>query len=123
MQNVNMPTPRIRTVIINSESPERLVTFWSSFLAVDVLDAEPDPDIIWIKPDSVDGVNLGFQRVEAAAPASRAHLDVAVEDLDAAQQTIESLAGSHVETNSLADGFEWRVVADPDGNEFCIFQE
>jgi hypothetical protein len=21
----------------------------------------------------------------------------------------------------LPDGFEWRVMADPDGNEFCLF--
>jgi hypothetical protein len=28
-----------------------------------------------------------------------------------------------VQRHTLDHGFEWRVCADPDGNEFCIFTE
>lgn len=50
------------------------------------------------------------------------HLDTGVADLDEAQARAEALGGSLVETHEIM-GFTWRVMADPEGNEFCIASE
>lgn len=116
-----MPSPRIRTIIINTEQPQHLVTFWSSFLGVEIQKDEPDSGIVWLCPDTEGGVNLGFQRVHAKlGHHTEMHLDIAVAGLDRAQRRIEDLGGRLVQRNTLDHGFEWRVCADPDGNEFCI---
>jgi predicted enzyme related to lactoylglutathione lyase len=46
-----------------------------------------------------------------------------VNNLDDAQTLIESLGGSLKKRNTLDNGFEWRVMTDPEDNEFCIFVE
>jgi hypothetical protein len=50
------------------------------------------------------------------------HLGLVVEDLDASTDGIEGLGGRWLEpgdTHEL-DGFRWRCMADPHGNEFDI---
>jgi predicted enzyme related to lactoylglutathione lyase len=117
-----MASPRIRTLIINTEQPQHLVMFWSSFLEVDIKQDDPGSGIVWLQPDTDGGVNLGFQRVHAKlGHHTETHLDIAVSGLDHALRRIEELGGRLVQRNTLDSGFEWRVCADPDGNEFCIF--
>jgi len=49
--------------------------------------------------------------------------DVVVDDLDEATAQAEALGGRWTEPGSTRDldGFLWRCMADPEGNEFCIF--
>jgi predicted enzyme related to lactoylglutathione lyase len=62
----------------------------------------------------------GLQKVfEPKAGCNRVKLDAGVDDLDAGQDRIEELGGVLVESHEVG-GFEWRVMADPEGNEFCI---
>lgn len=113
---------RIRTVIMNTTEPGRLADFWSRLLEVEVRDSAED--IVWLHADSPGAANVGFQQVGAkVAEHTETHLDVAVDDLDAAQRLIEELGGSLLITNVTDGGFEWRIMLDPDGNEFCIFVE
>lgn len=119
-----MALGRIRTVIVNTTRPPELAAFWSALLGVDVAVDDPTAGIIWLRPDTEGGTNLGFQRVDhPRSGRTETHVDVAVDDLDDAQRRIEQLGGRVVSINRLADGFEWRVVTDLDGNEFCIFVE
>ena len=115
--------PHIRTVIINAEDQPRLLAFWSGLLDVAIRGPQ-DQSIVWLEADTPGGVNLGIQQVASKIGThTEAHVDVAVEDLDAAQQRIEDLGGRLVQVHRTGDGFTWRVVADPEDNEFCIFAE
>ena len=49
----------------------------------------------------------------------RLHLDAEVPDIAAARDRIIELGGTHV-TDREMGGFHWTVMADPEGNEFCI---
>jgi predicted enzyme related to lactoylglutathione lyase len=119
-----MTSPRIRTIIINAEDPAVVVAFWAAFLDVTVQDADDDAGIVWLRPQTVGGVNLGVQRVEHAPSAgTEVHVDIAVDDLDQAMATVEGLGGRLRQANRLENGFEWRVMCDPAGHEFCIFVE
>lgn len=119
-----MAKPHLRTVIINTEQPQHLVTFWSSFLEVDIRHDDEEAGIVWLEPDTDGGVGIGLQRVHAKlGHHTEVHLDIAVPHLDRAQRRIEELGGKLVQRHTSPNGFEWRVCADPDGNEFCIFSE
>lgn len=120
-----MGTPQIRTVIINANDPQPVVAFWSGFLEVGIAHHDDHARITWLAPSAPGGVNIGIQQVDDPAdpPVTTVHLDLAVDDLDAATETITRLGGGHRRTNRLADGFEWRVMHDPAGHEFCIFRE
>lgn len=115
-----MPSPRIVTVIVNSEQPDRLVEFWRAFFQTEVQFS--GAGITWLKPTAEGAVNLGVQQVERKLGGhTETHLDIAVDDLDGAQAVVEELGGRLEAVHRLDNGFEWRVMRDPDGNEFCIF--
>ena len=82
-----------------------------------------DPERLRRALDRWCGVALDEFRDEAWASGEASRLAevhaTAVEDLAAAQTRIEELGGSLVETHDMA-GFTWRVMADPEGNEFWI---
>ena len=50
------------------------------------------------------------------------HLDLVVDDLDAATAEVEQLGGPWLEpgTTRELEGFRWRCMADPEGNEFDL---
>jgi predicted enzyme related to lactoylglutathione lyase len=107
---------------IDSTDPERLTHFWCAVLGVEVDSSIGDGQFIVLSPTK-DGLTVGFQRVpEEKVGKNRVHLDLVVEDLDAATQEIESLGGRWLEPGNTREleGFQWRIMADPEGNEFDI---
>ena len=69
------------------------------------------------------GPTLAFQRVADPTPGkNRLHLDLHVPDRTATAQ--ELLAdGATLVAERAEHGFTWTVLADPDGNQFCLAQE
>lgn len=117
-----MAFAHLHTVILNTVRQEESVTFWSAFLDVDVATDDPETRIVWLRPDTDGGVNIGFQLVDRPLDAHiETHLDLAVADLDEAQARVEALGGRVVAVNRLANGFEWRVMADTEHREFCLY--
>ncbi len=111
--------PHISSVVINTTDHDRLVEFWSELLGVGIARSIP-PFFTWLEPQQEGGVSVAIQFVPDPTPGRRRlHLDTAVSDVDAAAARIVALGGSHVEDHEVG-GFAWKVMADPDGNEFCI---
>ena len=50
---------------------------------------------------------------------NRAHIDLDVTDLEAAVRRVVDLGGTKLDEFSEY-GITWAVMADPDGNEFCL---
>ena len=74
-------------------------------------------------PPAEDGLTVGFQRVaDAKLGKNRVHLDLVVDDLDQATAEIENFGGRWLEPGNTREleGFQWRCMADPEGNEFDI---
>ena len=64
---------------------------------------------------------LLLQRVpEPKSGKNKVHIDLAGQDLDAEVARLVSLGATPGERHRLGDIAEWNVMADPDGNEFCI---
>jgi predicted enzyme related to lactoylglutathione lyase len=109
-------------LVIDTTDPAKLAPFWCALLNVQVEVSIGDGQfIVLTKTD--DGLTVGFQQVpEAKAGKNRLHLDLVVDDLDASAAEIEGLGGRWLEPGATheLEGFQWRCMADPDGNEFDI---
>lgn len=105
-------------IIIDSLNPERLATFWGSILGLEVSERS-DPYVDLAKSGDEAPV-ISFQRVtEPKVIKNRLHLDIRVGDLNVATEQIQTLGGRLVQECS-EEPFVWRVMADPEDNEFCI---
>jgi predicted enzyme related to lactoylglutathione lyase len=108
-------------VTIDAVDAERAATFWAALLGTEIDEWFDEGRFAFLK--GRDGLPVVcIQRVpEAKQTKNRVHLDLGVDDLEAATRRVEDLGGSWVDgrTRSL-DPFTWRTMADPDGNEFDI---
>ena len=68
------------------------------------------------------GVTLTLQRVdEPKTVKNRMHLDLLVDDLESEVHRLEGLGARRLTTTSRDEfGQTWFVLADPEGNEFCV---
>ena len=71
-----------------------------------------------------DGVRpkLLLQSVpEAKAVKNRMHLDIETHDVEDEATRLESLGARRLEASSRSEhGSNWVIMADPEGNEFCV---
>jgi predicted enzyme related to lactoylglutathione lyase len=66
------------------------------------------------------GFDILFQQVpEPKTAKNRAHIDFDAADMDAEVERLVGLGGRKLAEHSLG-AFRWTVVADPEGNEFCV---
>lgn len=116
------PAPKgigvIGDVVIDVADLERGGTFWSQILGVEV--AFRHHQFWWLGRQNEGAPNIVLQRTdEEKVGKNRAHLDIRVEDLETALAKVEDLGGSRLRHVIEPDYSLW-VVADPDGNEFCL---
>jgi predicted enzyme related to lactoylglutathione lyase len=109
-------------LVIDTVDPVRLTPFWCGLLDVQVASIIGGGTFVVLSPTK-DGLTIGFQRVpEAKVGKNRLHLDLIVDDLEKSTAEIEALGGRWLEPGNTRDleGFRWRIMADPEGNEFDI---
>ena len=108
-------------VCIDSCDPGLLATFWSTLLGYRV---EGDANGRWVHLEPPSGLPvLNLQLVpEAKAGKNRLHFDLYVERPEDWIARSEALGASRVRLHD--DPTDWfQVMADPEGNEFCICRE
>jgi predicted enzyme related to lactoylglutathione lyase len=106
-------------VTVDCHDPESLAVFWAEILGLPVK-GPFGADFVMLARPSEDAVAMAFQRVpEDKVVKNRAHVDLRIDDLDAVTALVERLGGSRVEDHD-EENFRWRVMRDPEGNEFCL---
>jgi predicted enzyme related to lactoylglutathione lyase len=108
---------------IDCADPVRLAAFWSQVLGSEVGEALGDPPhYLGLVPDAPGSPVVSFHRVpEAKVVKNRLHFDVAVDDVEDATTRIEELGGARLPSDDFSEyGFHWRVMTDPESNEFCL---
>jgi predicted enzyme related to lactoylglutathione lyase len=104
-------------VIIDARDPEALGRWWQEALGWVVVNDDPEEFEIRPTPDRLPG--LLFARVpEPKAVKNRLHLDFRPADQAA---EVERLLARGATRADVGQGNEsWVVLADPEGNEFCV---
>lgn len=111
---------RARWIVIDSVDPDALVPFWCALLGVERAGAF-GADYVLLSNGDGTVPPVAFQRVpEPKAVKNRVHLDLTVEDVAEATRRVEAIGGSRIGEVREMDGYRWQVMADPEGNEFCL---
>lgn len=116
---------RLGAVTVDCADPDRLAAFWGAVLGVEVAERLGDPPQ-YVSLQRAEGApTVTFQRVpEPKKVKNRLHPDLEVDDVEAATARVERLGGRRVQHGDFDEhGYRWRVMADPEGNEFCLVFE
>ena len=116
---------RIQALCVDARDPALLSAFWQEVLGWRRT-YEEESEIVLEPPSGSpeDGVvpDLLFLKVpEAKAGKNRLHLDLRPEDQSAEVDRVERLGARRVDVGQGED-VSWVVLADPEGNEFCVLQ-
>lgn len=115
---------RITELVLDCADPDKLADFWCSVLGYQVLDRDPDGIEIGRADQSPeDRITLVLSRVaEPKRQKLRMHLDVNATDRDQAAE-LERLLGLGATLVDIGQAkVRWHVLADPEGNEFCLLK-
>jgi hypothetical protein len=116
---------RIQCLSIDCNEPDRLAGFWADALGWRRT-YEEDDEVVLEPPEGSpeDGVSpdLLFLRVpEAKSVKNRLHLDLRPDDQATEVGRLEALGARRVSVGQGSD-VTWVVLADPEGNEFCVLR-
>ncbi|WP_225753524.1 VOC family protein [Actinotalea sp. Marseille-Q4924] len=119
------PTFQLRATVLGARDPERLGRFWAELLGWELF----VDDETWCRVRPASGQpGLSVQREELHVPPAwpagdgeqqmQMHLDVQVDDVDAAVRRALELGATLEDHQPQEDN---RVLRDPEGHLFCLF--
>lgn len=117
------PVGSLASISIDCPDPDALARFYRDLLGLEEVFATPDRGIVSL---AGAGPMLTLMRVDTyVAPSwpagpqhQQMHLDVAVDDLDAAVSAALALGATEAGHQPAAQA--WRVLIDPAGHPFCL---
>lgn len=115
----------IQALTIDAKDPDALAEFWARVLDHEITYRSADDDEereVAISDPGGRGWDLLFLKVDdKKVVKNRYHLDLRPDDQDA---EVERVIGLGAEKVDIGQGTEvtWVVLADPEGNEFCILR-
>ena len=110
-------------VVVDCADLERAARFWSAALGY----ADQGGDSATYRsvlPADGPGVEILLQRTaDAKHGKNRVHLDLRTRDLDAEVNRVVALGATRLTAEAIEEsGWTWHILADPDGNEFCVLR-
>ena len=118
-------TSRVSNTTFDCHNAYNLSTWWKSVLGY--TDVPGDPNEIGHEEcmivDPLTGQRLLFIEVaDEQLPRKRVHLDLAPTDRrrDEEVERLIGLGATEIADRRRQDGSGWVVLADPEGNEFCV---
>ena len=115
----------LQCIVIDAADPDRLAAFWQE--ALGWRRTHDAPDEVALEPPAgslEDGVvpDLLFVRVpDEKAGKNRLHLDLRPDDQGAEIARLEGLGATRADVGQRDDA-GWVVMADPEGNEYCVLR-
>ena len=114
----------VNALSVDSHDPLALARFWSAALDWPIVQQDDDEVLVVPsreRPPAPGVYPLSFFRVsDAKTVKNRWHFDLAPEDQDAEVRRLEKLGARRVD---IGQGDQsWVVMADIEGNEFCVLR-
>jgi len=118
-----MAIAKLGVVVLDCPDPRALAAFYAGILGGTV---EAEDEGGWVDLKVPGGQSLAFQEAPGHVPpkwpasgdSQQFHLDLTVEDLDAAEKGVLALGARPLDTDDRSR--TWRVYADPAGHPFCL---
>jgi predicted enzyme related to lactoylglutathione lyase len=114
---------RLREVVVDCIDPAAVAEFWGRVLG---WDPQREDDFYWMTEPGADeatGLALVFVPVEERKAAkSRLHIDVSPVGCDQEEELDRLLSLGAVRADVGQGEQSWVVLADPEGNEFCLLR-
>jgi predicted enzyme related to lactoylglutathione lyase len=115
--------PGLAAIVVDVDDPMALAEFWTA--ASGWQPTVRERDHVALRRPGGAPPDLDLLRVgEPKIAKNRVHLDVAPwtsDDRDAEVARLEALGGKEIDVGQGPD-VTWRVLADPEGNEFCVLR-
>ncbi|MGW2747959.1 VOC family protein [Streptomyces sp. NPDC001450] len=116
-----MALAKLGAVVLDCPDPRALAGFYAGLLGGTVEDQGE-----WVDLKVPGGQALAFQEAPGFVPprwpapdaSQQFHLDLVVEDLDAAEKEVLELGAKALDAEDRSR--TWRVYADPAGHPFCL---
>jgi len=109
---------RWENLVVDARDPARLARWWAEALHYQITYEKPDEVEIRRGPDELPG--LVFVPVpQDKAVKNRLHIDLRPDDQEAEIERLVDMGARHVDIGQSAEA-TWVVLADPEGNEFCV---
>ena len=115
------PGLRMGWLVIDAHDPDALAAWWRQALGFEEVSRDEDGDEVAIAGPGWGGSrwNILFGRTkDPKERKNRLHLDLVPDDKAAEVARLESLGATRVDIGQR--DVPWVVLADPEGNEFCI---
>lgn len=115
-------TSQLATVVIDSTDPTAIAGFWKEVLGWVVLEEDDTGVSLGAPGTRMPGLDI-LRVPEAKEGKNRLHLDLRADGLTTAAELERLLAlGARRCDVGQAQDATWVVLADPEGNEFCLLQ-
>lgn len=110
-------------VVIDAREPHALAKFWAEALDYEIVTEDPESnDEVGIRPKDGSGPYILLGRgPDEKVSKNRLHLDLRPEDQEQEVSRLKDLGASEVDIGQ-GDDVTWVVMADPEGNEFCVLR-
>lgn len=119
-------TSLVRSITFDCAEPYPLAQFWAKVTgygdAPDNPNFPDDPEALIVPPDGNGPALLFIPVPEGRTVKNRVHLDLQPQDRTRDEEIarVLGLGATLVADHRKPDGTGWAVLADPEGNEFCV---
>ncbi|MCX4470662.1 VOC family protein [Micromonospora sp. NBC_01655] len=108
------------SLTVDARDPARLARWWAEVLGYQVVADQPDEVEIRQSADRLPG--LVFVSVpDDRQVKNRLHIDLRPADQEAEVERLVDMGARHVDVGQ--GDVDWTVLADPEGNEFCVLRQ
>ena len=116
-------TVSIGSIVLRVDDLQREADFWSA--ALDYVARGPeggdDEGFVLMRPRSGVGPNISLDRVRSSLTIPpRIHLDLYTEDQAGEVRRLIGLGATEVEWDRKPADADYVILADPEGNRFCV---
>ncbi len=111
-------TLSVEMITIDCVDPDELGGWWATAVEGELNPLAPG-EFVMVTRQGMPA--LGFQRVPDPTPGkNKVHLDFGAADKEAEVVRLVGLGARETGRHSFGSEFHWVVLADPEGNAFCI---
>lgn len=110
----------VGSIVIRVDDIERQANFWESALGY-ARREDDDDDFVLLRPKNGVGPNISLDRWDSELNIPpRIHLDLYADDQAAEVERLIGLGATEVPYARRPDDADYVILADPEGNRFCV---